>query len=62
MDKLQLLESDSIKMLKSIPQIAKKPAQLWSTGKDSTTMLYLVRKAFGYLPWPVIHIDTGRKN
>lgn len=24
-------------------------------------MLYLVRKAFGYIPWPIIHIDTGRK-
>lgn len=61
MNKLDLLESDSIKLIRSIPQICRKPAVLWSTGKDSTTMLYLIRKAFGYLPWPVIHIDTGRK-
>ena len=58
MDKLQELESDSLKIIKSIPQICKRPAQLWSTGKDSTLALYLVRKAFGYIPWPIVHIDT----
>lgn len=61
MNKLDLLESDSIKLLRSVPQVAKKPAVLWSTGKDSTTVLYLIRKAFGYFPWPVMHIDTGFK-
>jgi sulfate adenylyltransferase subunit 2 len=31
-------------------------------GKDSTTMLWLCRKAFfGKIPFPVIHIDTGFK-
>lgn len=59
--RIDYLESESIKLLKSIPQISRKPAVLWSTGKDSTTMLYLVRKAFGYFPWPVVHIDTGKK-
>ena len=40
----------------------KNPAMLWSTGKDSTTLLSLVRGAFfGEVPWPVIHIDTGKK-
>lgn len=61
MKKLQLLEDDTIKMLKSVPQICRRPAQLWSTGKDSTLMLHLVRKAYGYIPWPIIHIDTGKK-
>jgi len=61
MNKLDYLESESLKLIKSIPQICRKPAVLWSTGKDSTTMLYLVKKAFGYLPWPVVHIDTGKK-
>lgn len=38
------------------------PAVLWSTGKDSTCMLALIRKAFfGQVPLPVIHLDTGRK-
>jgi len=35
---------------------------LWSVGKDSTTLLWLCRKAFfGKIPFPVIHIDTGYK-
>lgn len=62
MNKLELLESDSIKLIRSIPQIARKPAVLWSTGKDSTTVLHLIRKAFGgRIPWPVMHLDTGFK-
>jgi len=37
-------------------------AMLWSVGKDSTTLLWLVRKAyFGEIPFPVLHIDTGYK-
>jgi sulfate adenylyltransferase subunit 2 len=35
---------------------------LWSIGKDSTVMLWLVRKAFfGHVPFPLVHIDTGYK-
>jgi len=35
---------------------------LWSTGKDSTACLSLIREAFfGEIPFDVIHIDTGRK-
>jgi sulfate adenylyltransferase subunit 2 len=35
---------------------------LWSIGKDSTVLLWLVRKAFfGHVPFPLIHIDTGYK-
>jgi sulfate adenylyltransferase subunit 2 len=37
-------------------------AILWSMGKDSTTLLYLARKAFlGRVEIPVIHIDTSFK-
>jgi sulfate adenylyltransferase subunit 2 len=37
-------------------------AVLWSMGKDSTLLLWLCRKAFlGAVPFPVIHLDTGRK-
>jgi sulfate adenylyltransferase subunit 2 len=43
-------------------QYREKLALLWSCGKDSTTLLYLVRKAFlGDIPIPVIHIDTSFK-
>ena len=35
---------------------------LWSTGKDSTSLLSLCREAFfGKVPFPVLHIDTGKK-
>lgn len=61
MNRLDLLENDSLKLIRSIPQICKNPAQLWSTGKDSTLCLYLVKKAFGRYPWPVVHIDTEKK-
>jgi sulfate adenylyltransferase subunit 2 len=37
-------------------------AILWSMGKDSTTLVHLIRKAFfGIVPTPVIHIDTTFK-
>ena len=39
-----------------------KLAILWSCGKDSVTMIHLVRKAFfGEIPMPVVHIDTEFK-
>jgi sulfate adenylyltransferase subunit 2 len=35
---------------------------LWSLGKDSNVMVWLARKAFfGQVPFPVMHIDTGKK-
>ncbi len=37
-------------------------AALWSMGKDSTTLVHLIRKAFfGEVLFPVIHIDTTFK-
>lgn len=39
-----------------------KLAMLWSMGKDSTTLLHLVRKAFlGKVPFMVVHLDTTFK-
>ena len=35
---------------------------LWSLGKDSNVVLWLVKKAFfGHVPFPVMHVDTGKK-
>src|SRR3546814_20937837 len=35
---------------------------LWSLGKDSNGMIWLARKAFfGHVPFPVMHVDTGKK-
>ena len=56
------LENRSIYIVREAYAEFKRPAVLWSTGKDSTTMLWLCRKAFfGKIPFPIIHIDTGYK-
>src|SRR6195256_2949450 len=37
-------------------------ALLWSLGKDSNVMIWIARKAFfGRLPFPAMHVDTGKK-
>ena len=62
MEELKELENKSINIIREAATQFKKPAILWSIGKDSTTILYLVRKAFfGKVPFPVVHIDTGHK-
>jgi sulfate adenylyltransferase subunit 2 len=59
---LKDLENRTIYIVRETYAEFKKPAVLWSTGKDSTAMLWLCRKAFfGKIPFPVIHIDTGYK-
>ena len=56
------LEKHSIYIIRETYAEFQRPAVLWSTGKDSTVMLWLCRKAFfGKIPFPVIHIDTGYK-
>lgn len=56
------LESRTIYIIRETYAEFKRPGVLWSTGKDSTTMLWLCRKAFfGTIPFPVIHIDTNHK-
>lgn len=62
MDHLDKLESRSIYVIREAYAQFKKLALLWSIGKDSTTLLWLARKAFfGRLPFPVLHIDTSYK-
>lgn len=62
MQDLKELESYSIYILREAHKKFKKLAMLWSIGKDSTVMLWLVRKAFlGHCPIPLIHIDTSYK-
>ena len=56
------LESQSVFILREAFNKIDKLAVLWSLGKDSNVMLWLIRKAFfGHVPFPVIHIDTGKK-
>src|SRR3989304_1591461 len=62
MDHLSALENKSIFIIREAYAKFKDIAVLWSVGKDSTTLLWLCRKAFfGRIPFPVIHIDTGYK-
>jgi sulfate adenylyltransferase subunit 2 len=62
MDNLDKLESQSIFIIREAYSQFRKVAMLWSIGKDSTTLLWLVRKAFyGKIPFPVLHIDTTHK-
>ena len=56
------LEDNSIFIIREAYSRFRRIALLWSIGKDSTTLLWLIRKAFfGRIPFPVIHIDTTYK-
>ncbi|SEH34461.1 sulfate adenylyltransferase subunit CysD [Magnetospirillum fulvum] len=62
MNDLDALESQSIYILREAFNRLDKIALLWSIGKDSNVLLWLVRKAFlGHVPFPVIHVDTHHK-
>ncbi|MFY9271310.1 MAG: sulfate adenylyltransferase subunit CysD [Candidatus Manganitrophaceae bacterium] len=57
---LQELEEKSLYLLREARARFKNLAALWSTGKDSTVLVALARKAFfGKVPFPLIHIDNG---
>jgi len=56
------LESRSIFIIREAYKQFKNIAMLWSIGKDSSCLLWMVRKAFyGKVPFPIIHIDTSYK-
>ena len=62
MSYLKELENRSIYVIREAYAKFRNIGLLWSIGKDSTTLLWLVRKAFfGEIPFPVIHIDTSFK-
>ena len=62
MDRLDELEARSIYVIREAYAQYKNVAMLWSVGKDSTTLLWLARKAFyGKIPFPVVHLDTTYK-
>jgi sulfate adenylyltransferase subunit 2 len=59
---LDKLENDSVYIIREAYSRFRNIALLWSIGKDSTTLLWIARKAFfGKIPFPVMHIDTGFK-
>ncbi len=62
MNQLDELESKSIYVIREAYKQFRDIAMLWSIGKDSTTLLWLVRKAFyDQIPFPILHIDTSYK-
>jgi sulfate adenylyltransferase subunit 2 len=61
-DDLHALEQQSIHVIREAYARLKPLAMLWSIGKDSNTLLWLVRKAFvGRVPFPVMLLDTGNE-
>jgi sulfate adenylyltransferase subunit 2 len=62
MTHLDQLESQSVYILREAFNRIDRLAMLWSLGKDSNVMVWLARKAFfGHVPFPLMHIDTGKK-
>src|SRR5882672_9244732 len=60
---LQLLEAESIHIIREVVAEAEKPVMLYSIGKDSSVMLRLALKAFhpAKPPFPLLHVDTTWK-
>ena len=62
MQRLDDLEAQSVYILREAYYGIEPLAMLWSLGKDSNVMVWLARKAFcGSVPFPVVHVDTGKK-
>ena len=59
---LDALEARSVHIIREAYATLDRPALLWSLGTDSNVLIWLCRKAFfGHVPFPVVHVDTGRK-
>jgi len=60
--RLDALEAQSIFIFREAFARLRHVALLWSLGKDSNVMIWIARKAFfGRVPFPVLHVDTGKK-
>ncbi len=60
-DYLDVLESHAVFVLREVAAECRRPALLFSGGKDSAVLLRLAEKAFrpGPIPFPLLHVDTG---
>ena len=60
---LDILEADSIHIIREVVATAENPVMLYSVGKDSAVMLHLAMKAFypNKIPFPLMHVDTTWK-
>ena len=61
LSQLDVLEAESIHMLREVAAEFERPVLLFSGGKDSIVMLALAERAFwpARIPFPVMHVDTG---
>jgi sulfate adenylyltransferase subunit 2 len=60
---LEVLEAESIHIMREVVAESARPVMLYSIGKDSAVMLHLALKAFypAKLPFPLLHVDTRWK-
>jgi sulfate adenylyltransferase subunit 2 len=61
LSQLDVLESESIHVIREVAAEFERPTLLFSGGKDSIVMLALAEKAFkpANIPFSVMHVDTG---
>jgi sulfate adenylyltransferase subunit 2 len=61
LSQLEVLEAESIHVIREVAAEFERPVLLFSGGKDSIVMLALAERAFwpARIPFPVMHVDTG---
>jgi sulfate adenylyltransferase subunit 2 len=61
LSQLDVLEAESIHIMREVAAEFERPVLLFSGGKDSIVMLALAERAFSpaKIPFPVMHVDTG---
>jgi len=61
LSQLDVLQAESIQVMREVAAEFERPVLLFSGGKDSILMLALAERAFwpARIPFPVMHIDTG---
>jgi sulfate adenylyltransferase subunit 2 len=61
LSQLDVLESESIHVMREVAAEFERPVLLFSGGKDSIVMLALAVRAFApaRIPFPIMHVDTG---
>jgi sulfate adenylyltransferase subunit 2 len=61
LSQLDVLESESIHIMREVAAEFERPVLLFSGGKDSIVMLALAERAFrpAKVPFPIMHVDTG---
>jgi len=61
LSQLDVLEAESIHVMREVAAEFERPVLLFSGGKDSIVMVALAERAFrpAKIPFPVMHVDTG---